>query len=99
MLKEAEVYITNKDPKSEFPNKIPCRLIHPSISSIEKISKVIPERINEKIQIYQKTSTPKNTPNTEIALSYQDMYGNSEMFIYHQLLNGALLQKCYQKYH
>ena len=33
-------------------------------------------------------------PNTEIALSYQSMYGNSKMLIYYQLLSGALLQKC-----
>ena len=49
MLEETEVYITIKDHKSEFPNKIACRLINPSKSSIEKISKVILDRINEKI--------------------------------------------------
>ena len=44
------------------------------------------------------TRGTSNTPNTEIALSYQIMYENSKMLIYHQLLNGALLQKCYQKH-
>ena len=43
-------------------------------------------------------SRTSNTPNTEIALSYQIRYENSKMLIYHQLLNGALLQKCYQKH-
>ena len=36
------------------------------------------------------TSQTSNTPNTEIALSYQSMYGNSKMLIYHQFLNEAL---------
>ena len=49
MLEETEAYIPIKDHKSEFPNKIPCRLINPSKSSIVKISKVILDRINEKI--------------------------------------------------
>ena len=44
------------------------------------------------------TCGTSNTPNTEIGLSYQTMYGNSKMLIYHQLLNGVLLQKCYQKH-
>ena len=49
MLEETETYITIKDHKSEFPNKIPCRLIIPSESSIGTISKVVLDRINEKI--------------------------------------------------
>ena len=49
MLEETEAYITIKDDKSEFPNKIPCRLINSSKSSIGKISKVILDKINEKI--------------------------------------------------
>ena len=49
MLEETETYIIIKDHKSEFPNKIPCRLINPSKSSIGKISKVILYRINAKI--------------------------------------------------
>ena len=45
--------------------------------------------------------TPRETlniPNWELALSYQNVYENSKMLIYHQLLNGVLLQKCYQKH-
>ena len=49
MLEETEAYITIKDHKSEFPNKIQRRLINQSKSSIGKISKVILDRINEKI--------------------------------------------------
>ena len=48
MLEEIEAYITIKDHRSNFPNKIPCRLISPSKSYIGKISKVILDRINEK---------------------------------------------------
>ena len=46
MLEETEAYITLKDHKSEFPNKILFRLINQSKSSIGKISKVILDRIN-----------------------------------------------------
>ena len=49
MLEETEAYITIKDHKSRFPNKTVCHLINPSKSSIGKISKVILDRINEKI--------------------------------------------------
>ena len=33
-----------------------------------------------------------NTRNTEITLSYQNIYVNSKMLIHHQLLNGVLLK-------
>ena len=39
-MQETEAYITIKDHKESFPNKIPCRLINPSKSSVGKISKV-----------------------------------------------------------
>ena len=38
-LQETEAYIIINDFKKDFPNKISCRLINPSKSSIEKISK------------------------------------------------------------
>ena len=34
------------------------------------------------------TRDASNTQNTEIAMSYQSIYGNSNMLIYHQLLNS-----------
>ena len=43
------------------------------------------------------TCETSNTSNTEIALNYQNIYGNSKMLIYYQLLNGVLLQKYCQK--
>ena len=61
MLKETEAYITIKDHISEFPNKIPCRLINPSKSSIGKISKVLLDRINEKIILSVTMNQWKNT--------------------------------------
>ena len=45
-LQETEAYIIVTDHKDEFPDKIPCRLVNPSKTSIGKISKVILERIN-----------------------------------------------------
>ena len=44
------------------------------------------------------TRETSNTSKTDIAQNYQNIYGNSKMLIYHQLLNGVLLQKCYQKH-
>ena len=49
-MQETEAYITIKDHKESFPNKIPCRLINPSKSSVGKISKVILDKINNHIQ-------------------------------------------------
>ena len=42
-------YITIKDHKQEFPNKIQCRLINPTKTNIGKISKQILEKINNEI--------------------------------------------------
>ena len=61
MLEETETYITIKDHKSEFPNKRPGRLISPSESSIGTISKVILDRINEKIISLVTINECKNT--------------------------------------
>ena len=47
-------YITIKDHKQEFPNKIQCRLINPTKANIGKISKQILEKINN--EIIQKTN-------------------------------------------
>ena len=61
MLEETDAYITIKDHKSEFPIKILCCLINPSKSSIGKISKVILDRINEKIISLVTINECKNT--------------------------------------
>ena len=44
------------------------------------------------------TRETSNTSNTETAQSFENIYGNLKILIYHQLLNGVLLQKCYQKH-
>ena len=49
-LQETEAYITIKDHKESFPNKICCHLINPSKSSVGKIRKVILDKINYHIQ-------------------------------------------------
>ena len=48
--------------------------------------------------VLETTRGTSNTQNTEIAPNYQNMCENSKLLIYHQLLNWALLQKCYQKH-
>ena len=60
-LQETEAYITVKDHKDEFPNKIPCRLLNPSKTSIGKISKVILDRINKSVVTSTKINQWKNT--------------------------------------
>ena len=49
VMQETEAYITIKDQKDESPNKIPCRLINPSKSSIGKISKAILDTISKDV--------------------------------------------------
>ena len=49
-MQETETYITMKDHKESFPNKISCRLINTSKSSVGKTSKVILDKINSHIQ-------------------------------------------------
>ena len=49
VMQETEAYITIKDHKDEFPNKIPCRLVNPSKSNTGKISKAIFDTINKNI--------------------------------------------------
>ena len=48
-LQESESYITIKDHKDDFPHKISCKLINPSMSDIGKISIVIIDKINTKL--------------------------------------------------
>ena len=42
-----QAFITIKDHKVSFPNKVPCRLINPARSKLGRISKQILEKINE----------------------------------------------------
>ena len=49
LMQETETYISIKNHKDEFSNKIPCHLVNPSTSSIRKVRKVILNKINEKI--------------------------------------------------
>ena len=60
-MEETEAYIKLKDRKEDFPNKISCRLINPSKSSIKKISKVILDKINQQIQLITKVNQWKDT--------------------------------------
>ena len=49
-MKETEAYITIKDHNKDFSLKIYCHLINPSKSSIDNISKVILDKINNTVQ-------------------------------------------------
>ena len=49
-MQESECYITIKDHKADFPNKLSCRLINPSKSDIGKVSKQILDKINSNIR-------------------------------------------------
>ena len=49
-MQESECYITIKDHKEDFPNKLSCRLINPSKSDIGKVSKQILDKINSNVR-------------------------------------------------
>ena len=69
-MQETEAYMTKKDHKESFSNKIPCRLINPSKSSVGKISEVILDKINNNIQKETPTNLWKDTS------SVIEMFGN-----------------------
>ena len=60
-MKETQTYITVKDHKEDFPHKISCRLINPSKSDTGKISKIILDRINQKLVTSTSANQWKNT--------------------------------------
>ena len=60
-LQEKEVYITIKDHKDDFSNKISRRLINPCTSNIGKISKVILDRINRAVRNHTNVNQWKDT--------------------------------------
>ena len=63
VMQETEAYITIKDHKDEFPNKMPCRLINPSKPNIGKISKTILDTINKNIVRSAEINQLKDTSN------------------------------------
>ena len=58
---ENEAYITLKDHKKGFPNKISCRLISPSKSDIGRISKQLLDKWNLKVISDTKVNQWKNS--------------------------------------
>ena len=60
---EAETFITVKDHKDNFPNFSTFRLINPSKSEIGKISKPIPDKINNASVEKTKVTQGKNSAN------------------------------------
>ena len=72
-MEETEAYITVKDHKDEFPNKIPCRLINPSKPYHGKISKVILDKINQSIV---KSTSINQWKNTQAVLNWFDKIEN-----------------------
>ena len=69
-MQETEAYISIKDHKDDFPNKIPCRLINPTKSNIGKISKAILDTINKNGVRSTEINQWKNT------LNVLDLYAN-----------------------
>ena len=60
VMQEDEAYITIKDHKDEFPDKITSCLINPSKSSIGRISKHILDKINSQILLSKKLNQWKD---------------------------------------
>ena len=61
IMQTGEVYITVKDHKDDFPNKLTFRLINPSKSDIGKISKKIVEKVNSNLRDICEINQWKNT--------------------------------------
>ena len=95
-----ESYITIKDHKEHFPNKI-CRLINPSKSDIGKISKTILEKIITKIVSLTNVNQWKNStsviewyktiPNKDqyrfIIFDIQNVYPSISIVLFNEALN------------
>ena len=60
-MQETGTYITIKDHKESFLNKTSCHLINPSKSSVDKISKLMIDKINSHIQRETSASQWKDT--------------------------------------
>ena len=84
IMQETEAYITIKDHKNEFPNKIPCRLINPSKSNIGKISKAILDTINKNVVRSTEINQWKNASNV------LDWYANNTIKTKPPLFNLTL---------
>ena len=56
-----DCYVTLKDHKDEFMDKMPCRLINPAKSDIQKVSKVILDEMNDTIRNNTGLNQWKNT--------------------------------------
>ena len=78
------------DPKSSVPNILPRIL--------PAVKKVLPLSYRNSLNnVLVTTWETSKTSNIQIAMCYQNIYGNSKTLICHQLLSRVLLQKCYQK--
>ena len=60
-LDENETYVTIKDHKEVFPNKMSCRLINLSKTDIGKISKQILDRVSSPVLVKNRINQWKNT--------------------------------------
>lgn len=60
-MAEREAYVTLKDHKDNFANKPTCRLINPTKSELGRVSKLILDRINQKIRTASNLNQWRNT--------------------------------------
>ena len=100
---ENESYITTKDHKEHFPNKISCRLINPSKSDIGKIIKTILDKIITKIASLTNLNQWKNStsvtewyktiPNKDqywfIIFDIENFYPSISLELFNEALNFA----------
>ena len=75
-MDESEAYVTIKDHKENFPEKPSFRLINPSKSDIEKISKRILHQINENIS--QNTNVNQWKNSTSVIDWFKAIYNKSQ---------------------
>ena len=56
-----ECYVTLKDHKDEFMDRMPCRLINPAKTDIQKVSKRLLDEINQEVRYGTNLHQWKNT--------------------------------------
>ena len=99
-LDENEVYVTIKDHKERFSDKISCHLINPSKTDIGKISKQILDRVNNPMLEKNKVNQWKNTPS--VIEWYVILSEKTNLLLQYSILKvftGVFQQNCLTKLH
>ena len=85
-IAKTEAFITLKDHKENFQNKLPCRLIVPSKSELGHVSKTHLDRINSEIRQKLKLNQWKNT--TDVITWFSKIDKNKNVLLSNWILRN-----------